>query len=146
MRVSTKTRYGTRLMIELGLRYGEGPVYLKDIARVEEISEKYLSQIIIPLKNAGLVRSFRGAHGGYVLSRSPGEITLRDIVSVFEGDFELVGCVNKPESCNRTPVCVTQDLWREMGCRINDLLEEVSLEALVVRARERQQATTMYTI
>ena len=144
--MSTKTRYGTRLMIELGLRYGQGPVYLKEIARSEDISEKYLSQIIIPMKNAGLVRSFRGAHGGYVLSRPPAEITVKDIVSVFEGDFELLECVSKPEACTRTPVCVTQDLWRQLGSHIDGMLSGISLETLVARARERQQTHTMYTI
>ncbi len=83
MKLSTRARYGTRLMLKLALRYGKGPVFLKDIARAEEISEKYLSQIIIPLKGAGLVRAFRGAHGGYTLARAPDRIKLKDIVSHF---------------------------------------------------------------
>ena len=85
MRTSTRSRYGVRLMLELALSHGKGPIFLKDIARRQEISDKYLSQIIIPLKSAGLVSSHRGAHGGYVLQREPARITIREIVEVLEG-------------------------------------------------------------
>ena len=80
MNISTRTRYGTRLMLELGLNYGKEPLLLREIAASQEISEKYLSQIIIPLKAAGLVNSFRGARGGYILAKPPKQITLNDIV------------------------------------------------------------------
>jgi Rrf2 family protein len=96
MKISTRARYGTRLMVALGAHYGQRPVFLKEIAKAEEISEKYLSQIIMPLKAAGLVNSFRGAHGGYVLSRTPAQISLKDIVGALEGDFNLVGCLGNP--------------------------------------------------
>ena len=80
MKITTRSRYGVRLMLELAGNYGKGQVLLKDIARNEGISEKYLSLIIIPLRTAGLVQSTRGAHGGYSLAKPPGEITLKDIV------------------------------------------------------------------
>ena len=76
MRIATRTRYGVRLMIELAIRYGRGQVLLKDISKSQDISEKYLSQIIIPLRTAGLVRSFRGAKGGYVLGKAPKDLSL----------------------------------------------------------------------
>ena len=84
MRLSTKGRYGTRLMLDLALHYGEGLVFLKDIAKREEISVGYLEHLIPPLKSAGLIKSSRGAHGGYSLAKEPSEINLREIVQVFE--------------------------------------------------------------
>src|SRR4030067_739218 len=101
MKLSTRSRYGVRLMLALGVKSNQGPIFLKDIARSEEISEKYLSQIIIPLKAKGLVSTFRGAHGGYILARRASEIRLREIVEPLEGDLCLVDCVTLPEVCDR---------------------------------------------
>ena len=100
MKITTRSRYGVRLMLELARNFDKGQVLLKDIARNEEISEKYLSLIIIPLRTAGLVQSTRGAHGGYSLTRPPEEITLKDIVQVLEGGISLVDCV---ETHRRAP-------------------------------------------
>lgn len=146
MKISTRARYGTRMMLELGLRYGEGPIFLKEIAKEEEISEKYLSQIIIPLKAVGLVNSFRGAHGGYVLSRHPAKITIREIVGVLEGDFNLVGCVKDPQMCTRVSVCVTRNLWSKLGEHITQMLESVSLEDLVKECRSKKESSVTYNI
>ena len=146
MKISTRTRYGTRLMIELGLRYGEGPVFLKDIARKEEISEKYLSQIIIPLKSAGLVTSFRGAHGGYTLLRSPQDITMKEVIEILESGIELVSCVEKPAECNRVSICISRGLWKELADTISEKLSGITLEDLVKRCRDRQEKAVMYTI
>ncbi|MFA5284396.1 MAG: Rrf2 family transcriptional regulator, partial [Smithellaceae bacterium] len=96
MKLSTRTRYGVRLMTVLAQNYGKGPVFLKDIAKGENISEKYLSLIIIPLRGVGLINSVRGAHGGYNLSKEPSQITLKEIVDVLEGDCSLVDCVKNP--------------------------------------------------
>src|SRR4030042_540461 len=93
MKLSTRTRYGVRLMVALALNYGKDPVFLKDIAKGENISEKYLSLIIIPLRGVNLVNSVRGAHGGYNLSKEPSQITLKEIVDVLEGECSLVDCV-----------------------------------------------------
>ena len=139
MKISTRSRYGARLMVELGLHYDEGPFFLKDIAKLEEISEKYLSQIIIPLKNAGLVNSFRGAHGGYVLARHPSKITMKDIVEILEGDFNLVECVKNPANCSRVSVCVTRSLWNKIGNKISQELNAVTLEDLVKRCKNKQE-------
>ena len=131
MKISTRSRYGLRLMLELGLQHGKGPTFLKDIARSQEISEKYLSQIIIPLKSAGLVTSFRGAHGGYSLQRPPEEITLREIVGVLEGDFVLVECAANPKACSRSAQCVTQGVWLKVGQAISETLDAVTLKNLI---------------
>ncbi|MDY6933133.1 MAG: Rrf2 family transcriptional regulator [Spirochaetota bacterium] len=146
MKISTRARYGTRLLLELGLHYGKGPVFLKDIAKNEEISEKYLSQIMITVKSAGFVNSFRGAQGGYILARHPAEITLKEIVEALEGRFDLVECVNNPSSCKRESICVTRDIWVEVGKMIAQVLNSITLEDLVKRCREKQEKYGMYNI
>ena len=114
--------------------------YLKYIcamqeARAEEISEKYLSQIIIPLKGIGLVRSTRGAHGGYALAKPPAEITLREIVDILEGDC-LIDCL-KNSSCLRMASCASRDVWAMLGLKIAAVLQSVTLEELLRREREK---------
>ncbi len=146
MRISTRARYGVRLMLELGINYGKGPLYLRDIARNEEISEKYLSQIIIPLKASGLVQSVRGAHGGYYLHGDPAGITLREIVEVLEGDLSLVECVNNPSSCSRISHCVTQELWGAMSREIARFLDSTTLGDLVRRQKDKTEANIEYAI
>jgi len=140
MRLSTRSRYGVRLMLALGISEKEGPVFLKDIARAEDISEKYLSQIIIPLKARGLVNTFRGAHGGYLLARPPSEISLRDIIEPLEGDLGLVDCVGNREMCGRSVECITREVWEEMSVRLLRYLESVSLGDLVERYRAMRNA------
>lgn len=137
MKVSTRARYGMRLMLALAIEYGRGSVFLKDIAKKEEISEKYLGQIIIALKAGHLVKSFRGAHGGYVLDRPPAQITLRDIVEMLEGDLALVGCVKNPSSCRRISICVTQEIWSRLSSVISETLGAVTLQDLVEMYRKR---------
>ncbi len=101
MKLSTRSRYGLRLMLALGSKEKKGPIFLKEIARSEDISEKYLSLIIMTLKSKGLVSTFRGAHGGYILGKPASEIRLIDIIEPLEGDLCLVDCVNKPGICER---------------------------------------------
>ena len=146
MKISTRVQYGTQLMIYLGLYYGKGSVFLKDIAKMENISEKYLSQIIIALKSAGLVHSFRGAHGGYSLAIKPSEITLKEIVEVLEGDLSFVN--GKPISSEspRASAYVTRNLWDAVGDRITEMLDSVTLETLVRQCREKQENAVQYNI
>lgn len=145
MRISTRTRYGTRLMLNLGLHYGKGPVLLKDIAKEEDISEKYLSQIIIPLKSAGLVRSIRGAHGGYMLAKEPSQITLKEIVGILEGDLSFVECVKNPSVCNRTTLCTTRKIWNHLEEKIQEVLNRIKLSDLIQMHKTRKD-TIMYNI
>lgn len=146
MKVSTKTRYGIRLMIDLGINYGKGSIFLKDIAKREEISEKYLSQIIIPLRTAKLVNSFRGAHGGYVLSRPPEEISMRDIFEALEGNFDLLNCIHKPEKCERSTICVTREIWNDLGATIAQKLESMLLSDFVKKYIDKKELTIAYAI
>ncbi|OHD70745.1 MAG: hypothetical protein A2W19_04330 [Spirochaetes bacterium RBG_16_49_21] len=139
MKLSTRSRYGVRLMLALGVKSNQGPIFLKDIARSEEISEKYLSQIIIPLKAKGLVSTFRGAHGGYILARRASEIRLREIVEPLEGDLCLVDCVTLPEVCDRATDCVTRDIWSEMSALILKFLDNVTLEDLIKKYKKQHK-------
>ncbi len=146
MKLSTRTRYGVRLMLELARNKGNGQIFLKDIAREEEISEKYLSLIIIPLKSAGLVNSMRGAHGGYNLAKEPSDITLKEIVDVLEGDTCLVDCVKNSSTCTRSETCASRDLWTIVSDNISRTLGSVTLEDLARMSREKNEAGLMYQI
>jgi Rrf2 family protein len=141
MKLSTRSRYGMRLMLALALTDKKGPVFLKDIARSEQISEKYLSLIMIPLKAKGLVNTFRGAHGGYVLSRPASEIKLLDIIEPLEGDITLVDCVKKPDICDRSDECATRDVWDEMSSLLSDFLGTFTLEDLIKKHNKRKKDT-----
>lgn len=136
MRLSTRARYGTRLMLELALNFNQGTVFLKDIAKKEEISEKYLSQLVIPLKASGLISSSRGAHGGYRLAKPPSQITLMEIVQMLEGNLSLVECVKNPSICSRVSKCATRDIWGKLDEKISDVLSSVTLEDLVSSQKE----------
>jgi Rrf2 family protein len=131
MKLSTRARYGVRLMLALAVNYGKGPVFLKDIARGEDISEKYLSLIMIPLRTAGLVNSTRGAYGGYNLARDPAQINLKDILDLLEGESCLVDCVRDPSLCPRVSTCVSRDIWTLLGGKISEVLGSINLQDLV---------------
>jgi Rrf2 family protein len=146
MKMSTKGRYGVRLMLDLALHNGEGPVLLKDIARRQGISEKYLWNLINPLKTMGLVQSIRGANGGYKLAKKTSEISLKDIIRVLEGPLCLVDCVENPSTCERSPSCITRDVWCEASQNFLTTLENVTLEKMVERHRGRVEATVEYSI
>lgn len=141
MRLSTRSRYGVRLMLALAISEKKNPIFLKDIARAEEISEKYLSQIIIPLKAKGLVTTFRGAHGGYILSRPASGIKLREIIEPLEGDLCLVDCVTNAEVCHRSTECATRDVWSEMSSLLLEFLDTFTLEDLIQKYKSKKSAT-----
>ncbi|MEW5815150.1 MAG: Rrf2 family transcriptional regulator [Spirochaetota bacterium] len=137
MRLSTRSRYGMRLMYELALHYGEGTVFLKQIAKRQAISEKYLSKLVIPLKGAGLINSSRGAHGGYTLAKSPREITAKDIIKVLEGDIAPVECVKNRTICSRSDVCPTLSIWEGLEKIISEYLLGITLENMVTVYKEQ---------
>ena len=132
MKLSTRSRYGIRMMYELALHFGNGYTFLKDISSRQNISEKYLGQLIIPLRSSGLVISTRGAHGGYSLSRHPSKITLYEIINVLEGTTCVVECVKEPSICNRTDICPTRSVWERFDKTITDFLQGITLESLVL--------------
>lgn len=131
MKLSTKGRYGVRLMLELALHYGEGPVMLRQISERQEISEKYLWHLINTLKVAGLISATRGAHGGYVLAKPPSAISVGEILQILEGPMCLVECIEKPGVCDRSSVCATRDLWEEATEILMDKFKSTTLADLV---------------
>jgi Rrf2 family cysteine metabolism transcriptional repressor len=133
-------------MLNLALKYGKGPILLKDVAQSEGISEKYLSQIIIPLKAAGLVKSFRGPHGGYVLAKPRKMITMKDIVEVLEGTADLVGYDKNISQANRISVTVTKNFWSGLGEKISQTLAAVTLADLERQSRELGESAITYNI
>ena len=142
MKLSTKGRYGTRLMLDLATYYGKGPVALKDIAKRQEISEKYLWQLISPLKIAGLVNSTRGPSGGYTLAKKPSEITLNDIVSVLDGPLCIVDCVKDPSLCKRSANCVTREVWSETSEELSKVLASKTLEDMIRKQKNKDSPGT----
>jgi len=140
VKLSTKGRYGLRLMIDIAIRYNQGPVLLRDIAFRQGISEKYLWQLISPLMTAGLIVSKRGSRGGYELAKEPREIPVYDIVVVLEGDMTLVDCVSEHSRCERAEVCVANQLWTEIANKITHTLKSYTLEDMVKRYREKTGA------
>ena len=133
-------------MLNLALHYGEGPVFLKDIAKDEAISEKYLSQIIIPLKAKNFVNTFRGAHGGYTLSRPPAQISLKDLVTSLEGNLLTLDCLLDPENCDRSVQCITKEVWCKLGDVVSEYLNSVTLADLVNRHKEKADKIISYSI
>ncbi len=123
MKISTRGRYGTRMMLDLAAHHDQGPTPLREIANRQDLSVKYLEQLIIPLKAAGYIRSVRGARGGYTLARKPDKISVGQIIKVLEGGLSLVDCVEDPKVCEREKNCPTRDIWLRMSER---LLEELS--------------------
>lgn len=146
MKLSTRAQYGVRLMYELGLNYGKGPVYLKDIAQREEMPLKYLSQLILPLKAAGFVNSLRGSRGGYMLAKHPSEIVLKDVIEVLEGSLTLVECLRDPSFCKRVPICASRKLWRKLEEKISETLESFTLDDLLREQGENGNQVLMYNI
>lgn len=124
--------------MELASRFGEGPIELKEIARSQEISIKYLEQVIIPLRTAGMVKSVRGSKGGYSLGKPPSEICLFDIVETLEGPLYLVDCIKDPKYCRRSSSCVTRDIWSEVSEAFHRILKSITLEEMVRRKIEKE--------
>ena len=133
IKLSTKGRYGTRLMLNLGKRSldGETPVVLKDVSNEEDISIRYLEQIIIPLKMNKLVKSVRGAGGGHTLAKHPSKIKLIEIIEALEGPISLVDCVDDTDNCGRIPLCATYEVWKEASTMLRKYFEKTTLQDLI---------------
>ncbi len=137
MKLSTRGRYSSRLMLELALRHNNGPVLLKDISAAQEISLKYLGQLIIPLKIAGLIKSTRGSHGGYFLSRDPDKIILGDILFAVEGPLNITECIESPDICTRSEKCVTRDIWKKTSLQFHNTVNSITLDDMVKSHKEK---------
>lgn len=147
MKLSTRSRYGLRLMFELALGYGAGAIQLRDIAKNQSIPEKYLGKLMIQLKQASLVNSIRGAHGGYILQREPSKITILDIVKIMEGDLSIVDCTSEAFDCCRAGDCPSRSVWCGLSNVINNYLEGIKLSELVDKySSSTEFAQKMYFI
>ena len=134
-------------MLELACHYGQGPIELKEISKREDISLKYLEQVIVPLRTAGLVKSVRGSKGGYSLAKPPSEICLKDLVEILDGPLHLIECLNDPKVCQKMPSCVTRDIWKEVSEAICGIFHSITLEDMVRRRREKEgRIPPMYQI
>jgi len=142
IRLSTKGRYGTRLMLNLAHNYNNGndAIILKNVSNAEEISIRYLEQIIIPLKINKLVKSIRGAGGGYILARHPSQIKLSDILNSLEGTMSLVECVEDDDYCDRTDECVTYEIWKKASSMLQDYFESLTLQDLVDHENKKKKS------
>lgn len=139
MKISTKGRYGLTIMIELAKKHGEGPTSLKSIAQNNDLSEHYLEQLVSPLRNARLVKSIRGAYGGYVLAHEPNEITAGDIIRVLEGPISPVEVIENEEPAKR-------ELWIRIRDAVKDVLDNTTLEDLASYKDDEDQEAYMFYI
>jgi len=139
MKISTKGRYGLTSMIELARQHGQGPRSLKSIAEEKELSAHYLEQIAAPLRNAGLIRSVRGAYGGYVLTKEPAAIRAGDIIRVLEGPITPVEGIEEEEAAQ-------QALWLRIRDVVRDVLDTTTLQDLIQHDDREIQKEYMFYI
>ena len=133
MKISTKGRYGLRILLDIALyRSGDKPRMIREIASNQEISEKYISRLIIQLRKAGLVKSVRGVNGGYTLARRPEDINVLDVLEIMEGPVAIVACTTSSgKACRRKPQCPTQRMWAEINQKIRSAFAAYTLKDLV---------------
>lgn len=139
VKISTKGRYGLTIMMELAHRFGEGPTSLRSIAQRHDLSEHYLEQLIAPLRNAGLVKSIRGAYGGYVLAKQPDEISAGDVIRVLEGPISPVEFAEEEDAAKRY-------LWLRIRDSISSVLDTTSLHDLITYQDDGRTDNYMFYI
>lgn len=138
MKFSTRARYGLRAMVDLALHCDQHPVPRKDIARRQDISPHYMEQLFAKMRDAGLIEAIRGPGGGYLLAKSPEEITVGAVIRAVDEVLAPVPCLRTESrlECDRAPTCVTRRLWKELGDRTNEFLESRTIQDLCDEARE----------
>lgn len=140
LKISTKGRYGLRALIDLATYSEIEPVSISSIAARQGISERYLEQLMTLLKKAGLIKSIRGAGGGYVLAKTLGEISVGDVLRALEGSLEPVECAayKTEDSCEAAGGCVTKYVWQRINESINQTVNEIKLKELVEESKNMQ--------
>ncbi len=138
MKLTTRSRYGTRMLLDLAQHGGNGPVRVSEIAHRQGISVKYLEKLSRILKKAGLIRSMRGSKGGHLLAKPPADISMGEIVRALEGDLTLVTCWTERTSCPRLKSCVTSKLWQEVSKALLERLDSMTLEELLKNAVDEE--------
>lgn len=138
MKISTKGRYALRLMLDLAYNHTGSFIPIKNISQRQDISDKYLEQIITQLSRAGLVKSARGAQGGYMLAKEPQEYTVGEILRLLEGNLAPVACVDDTkDACTRADECVAMEVWREIKDAVNKVVDNITLADLVEQQRQK---------
>lgn len=130
MKLSTKGRYGVKAMVDLAINYGKEPVSIKSISERQNISECYLEQLFAPLRKAELIKSIRGAQGGYILNKEPKDITAYEILEVLEGPVEISNCIEE-SGCDNMDCCSTRLLWKKIKDSINNVTKSITLQDMV---------------
>jgi Rrf2 family protein len=147
MRVTMKSDYGLRAMIDLATHYGEGPVPSGDIAGRQCVPEHFLDQLLVTLRRAGLLKSLRGPQGGHMLARPPAQISMSEVIRALDGSTAPMECLPTPGACQLTPGCAIRDVWRQVEDYTQQLLAATTLQQLAERHRVPQQAVeAMYYI
>jgi Rrf2 family cysteine metabolism transcriptional repressor len=146
MKVSTKTRYGLRAMIELAESYKGEPVKVEEIAKRQNISEKYLEHIMLQLKKAGLIESIPGAKGGFILTKNPEEIKIIDIVFALEGNLSPVSCVENEKICNLSKACIAREIWKGLKDKMLEYLSSIKLSDVLIMNKEKKKEMIDYQI
>ena len=139
MKISTKGRYGLRILMDLAIHQSEKPRLIRDIAKSQQISEKYISRLVIALRKAGLIRSVRGVNGGFHIAMKPEEITLLDVIEVMEGPLSIVDCVKAPKRCAMHENCAPREIWCKLNEDIRGLMRQTTLADILV-AYEKHNA------
>lgn len=134
MKINTRVRYGLRAILRIAEGHGGPPVSIATIAEEQEISAKYLEQVVGPLRKAGLVTSQKGVKGGYLLAHEPSGITLWDVIQALDAHPHLVECVDDPNSCSRTDCCVTHQVWKRLDLKLQDFWRGFTLADLLQEA------------
>lgn len=138
MKLSTRSRYGTRLILDMAKHHGKTPIQLGEIARRQKISLKYLEQIIRPLKQANYIKSFRGSKGGHMLNKPPEQITVGEIVALLEGGSYLTHCSDNPEICDQADLCPTRHIWMEASRALYARLNQITFSDLLAGGKDAQ--------
>lgn len=146
MKISTRGRYGLRMMIELALSPGQKTVLAEGIAQRQGISENYIHLLAKALKTAGLIQSTRGSKGGYSLCIAPDKITALDVITAMEGKIAVVECTNNRTKCDRDSICVTRDLWQQINQAVETILSGITIEQLSVDQESRKLAQIDFQI
>ncbi len=144
MKISTKGRYGLRILFDLALHQDEPPRLIRDIAESQHISEKYISRLIIALRRAHMVRSIRGAKGGFQLAMKPEKLTLLDIVEVMEGPISIVDCIFNPKKCGRNDQCAARAIWNTLNSEIREAMRKITLADILKNYNIRNAADGLF--
>ncbi len=146
MRITTKVRYGLRALLQIAVSSKGEPVPLSSIAESQEISRKYLEQLVASLRKADLIGSRKGVRGGYYLTREPKDISLWDVFCTLEGTTPLVECVPNPETCTRADFCTTRGIWELLDKKLQNFWESFTVEDLIERLPEIEKSVEVRQI